>query len=148
MKCLFLSFLLGIVLVLMNDSLLEDKIITYFSLPLNISELFNYLFIMLYAIISYYYPGFVIVMLLVIFLHFSFTNDFWQIMLVITLFSYIIHLDRLSKNISFLKIGYLSFFFLLGYVLTLFIFVFDKTNNTLSLILNYFQALPLKHLYH
>ena len=133
------SFFLGILLVCIHH--LKDCDISYVFLEcqppilFKREELIKCLFVMVYAIIMYYLPSFVIIMLLIILCNFSFQNGFWQIMLVITLISYLMGLKKLMKKISITKLVYSFFYFSLGYFSAtmnwmLFSF-FDKTNNML-----------------
>ena len=111
------SFFLGILLVCIHH--LKVGNISYLSLECHIKseELIKYLFVMVYAIIMYYLPSFVIIMLMIILCNFSFQDGFWQIMLVITLISYLMGLKKLMKKISITKLIYSFFNFTLGYFL-------------------------------
>ena len=141
------SFFLGILLVCIQyPKEIVNYNITYISLEkqrqepsptilLKSEEFIKHAFVMVYAIIMYYLPSFVIIMLTIILCNFSFQNDFWQIMLVISLISYLMSLKKLIKKISNKKVVYSFFYFSLGYFSTtmywlLFSF-FDKTNNML-----------------
>ena len=104
-------------------------------------ELIKHLFVMIYAIIMYYLPVFVIVMLIITLCNFSFQSDFWQINLIIVFLSYVLCLKKLTRKIPIKKLMYSFFYFSLGYFLTTIYWIlnpfFDKTNNTLSYLLNY-----------